>query len=170
MKTYTRDMVRRAADHMVTNTNDSGSGALRQAIVDAGAGETITFDLTYPATITLTTGELDIDENLTIIGPGADQLAIDGNNASRVFHIDFCDCTVEISGLTIEHGLASDGDNGFVSDGDKGGGIYSRMVYLTLAVSPSAATPHTTVAAGGCSTRSALGTLLRGCRTGASRH
>jgi hypothetical protein len=46
----------RAADQVVINTNDSGAGSLRQAIADVGTGETITFNLTTPATITLTRG------------------------------------------------------------------------------------------------------------------
>ena len=43
-----------AATIIVTNTNDSGSGSLRQAIADAANGDTINFSLTYPAT-TVTT-------------------------------------------------------------------------------------------------------------------
>ena len=35
--------------------------------------------------ITLTSGELYIGRNLTITGPGASELAISGNHASRVF-------------------------------------------------------------------------------------
>src|SRR5262245_39086215 len=56
---------------IVTDTNDNGPGTLRQALVDAQDGDTIQFD---PAligqTITLTTGELLIDKNITISGPG----------------------------------------------------------------------------------------------------
>src|SRR5690606_27888979 len=54
----------------VTNTNDSGPGSLRQAIADAGFGDTIIFDLPLPATITLTSGQLVVSNNLTIEGPG----------------------------------------------------------------------------------------------------
>ena len=45
-----------SATSTVTNTNDSGAGSLRQALADANDGDTIDFNLTYPATITLTTG------------------------------------------------------------------------------------------------------------------
>ncbi len=62
----------------VTNTNDAGSGSLRQAIIDASSGETIKFSVT--GTIRLTSGQLTIDKNLTINGPGANLLTISGNN------------------------------------------------------------------------------------------
>ncbi|HEX3585091.1 MAG TPA: choice-of-anchor Q domain-containing protein, partial [Candidatus Angelobacter sp.] len=54
---------------VVTNTNDSGPGSLRQALVDANDGDTI--DATgISGTITLTSGELLVAKSLTINGPG----------------------------------------------------------------------------------------------------
>ena len=72
----------RAATITVTNTNDSGPGSLRQALVDANDGDTINFAVT--GSITLTSGGLAIDKNLTISGPGANQLSIDGNQTGGV--------------------------------------------------------------------------------------
>ena len=46
-----------AATITVTNTNDSGAGSLRQAILDAAPGSTIDFDpsvFATPQTLTLT--------------------------------------------------------------------------------------------------------------------
>ncbi len=58
-----------AATITVTTTADAGADSLRQAVIDATAGDTIVFGFaTYPATITLTTGEIDINKNLTITG------------------------------------------------------------------------------------------------------
>jgi hypothetical protein len=125
----------RAATFTVTNTNDSGAGSLRQAIMDANVNNQddvinfapALFDL--PQTITLTTGEILIDrdnssgetKSVTVNGPGADKLTISGNNNSRIFRI-------------IRHGRAiirnlkiSDGNgmsNGFVPyTNSTGGGI-----------------------------------------------
>jgi hypothetical protein len=72
-----------AATITVTNTNDSGPGSLRQALMIANDGDTINFGVT--GTITLTSGGLPINKNITILGPGADQLSIDGNQAVVVF-------------------------------------------------------------------------------------
>lgn len=61
-----------------------------------------------------------INQNLTINGPGADKLTIDGNNLYRGFQVD--GGSVSISGLTIANGKAvgSNGTNG--EDGVAGGG------------------------------------------------
>jgi hypothetical protein len=109
---------------VVTTSADSGAGSLRQAIADACAGSTITFDMTpghVTSPITLTSGELLINKNLTINGPGASALIISGNNASRVFRIQSGNVT--ISGLAIA--------NGKVTGGNSGGGVLNNGT-LTL--------------------------------------
>jgi hypothetical protein len=74
----------------------------------------------------LTSGELPVIRSITISGPGAENLAINGNNHSRVFHIT-SGRTVTISGLTITNGHAS----GNFPD-DSGGGIYNDHARLTV--------------------------------------
>src|SRR6266496_2108647 len=93
-----------AATITVTNTNDSGAGSLRQALAAANDGDTITFAVS--GTIGLTSGELLVDKSITISGPGAESLAVDGNAMSRVFHIG-SGKNVTISGLTITNGFTS---------------------------------------------------------------
>lgn len=106
----------------VTNTNDSGLGSLRQALIDANDGDTIDFAVT--GTIGLTSGELLVDKSITISGPGADNLIINANATSRVFYMG-SGRTVTLSGLTITNG------NVAVIQ-DNGGGIYNDHATLTL--------------------------------------
>ena len=87
---------------VVTNTNDSGPGSLRDALAVANDGDTI--DATgVSGTILLTSGELQINHNVTINGPGAGNLAVNGNATSRVFE-NFAS-NVTISGFTVTNGL-----------------------------------------------------------------
>src|SRR5437660_7666291 len=107
-----------ATNPIVTTSADSGPGSLRKAIQDACVGGTITFDMTpghVTSPITLTTGELVIDKNLTIQGPTTASLTISGNNNSRVFNVQTGNSLV-MSNLTITGGKIT---------GDNGGGIFS---------------------------------------------
>jgi hypothetical protein len=121
--------------YTVHNTNDSGTGSLRQAIIDANTtsgADTINFDSTVfnvPQTITLTSGELAVTDDLTIQGPGANLLTVSGNNASRVFQIDG-GVTAEIDGLTITKGNTSGGPG--AGNVGFGGGIDDQGASLTL--------------------------------------
>src|SRR6476646_3821538 len=113
-----------AATITVTNTNDSGTGSLRQALADAVDGDTINFNSSLNGqTITLTSGELLVDKSVTISGPGANTLAVDANHTSRVFYIA-SGTDVTISGLTITNGSAP--------SPQFGGGIYNDHATLTL--------------------------------------
>jgi hypothetical protein len=121
-------LVGHAATITVTSTADSGPNTLRNALASANAGDTIVFNLPYPATITLAS-ELAITKNLTINGPGAGKLAISGNSTTRVFRVgsddeEVADVNVTIRGLTILHGHPS----GVSSGGaiySTGGAIYN---------------------------------------------
>ena len=82
-------------------------GAIAVANAEAGGGDTIQFAPTLSGTITLSAGELAINKNMTITGPGAVTLAVSGNNASRVFNIGTTFVsTVGISGPTLTNGRA----------------------------------------------------------------
>ena len=72
---------------VVSSTADSGPGSLRDAITNAMPGDTITFAPTLNGSTIKLTSELVITKPLTIMGPGANQLTIDAQLNSRVFHI-----------------------------------------------------------------------------------
>lgn len=115
----------RANNFTVTNLDDSGDGSLRQAILDANANpgaDTIVFQDELSGTITLTSGELLITDDVTINGPGIFSIIVSGNNSSRVFEVGSA-VTVTISGLTISNG-------GITTD--NGAGIKNSGVKLTL--------------------------------------
>ena len=97
----------------VTNTNDSGSGSLRAALAAANDGDTIDAS-GVSGTILLTSAELQVTHNVTINGPGAATLAVDGNATFRVF--DNFASNVTISGLTITNGLGNASGGGGISN------------------------------------------------------
>lgn len=59
----------------VTNTADTGAGSLRQTILDAPAGSTITFAPGVAGTVQMT-GKITIDKNVTIVGPGSSKFIL----------------------------------------------------------------------------------------------
>jgi hypothetical protein len=74
--------------NIVTNTNDSGPGSLRNVISCMPSGATVAFaPALMDQTITLTSGEILINKNLTIAGMGMSHLTVSGNMTSRVFHL-----------------------------------------------------------------------------------
>ncbi|MEY2407543.1 MAG: large repetitive protein [Verrucomicrobiota bacterium] len=93
----------------VLNTNDSGVGCLRWAIANVCTNGTVNFHSSLSGqTIGLTTGDLAVNKDVSIVGLGVTRLAISGNGASRIFNIS-ADSVVNISGLTIRDGRAEDG-------------------------------------------------------------
>jgi hypothetical protein len=106
------------ATFTVTNLNNSGPGSLRQALADADApgADTIVFQPGLSGTITLA-GQLNVNDSVTITGPGAGVLTISGNNNSRIFEIDNgtnASIDVTISGLTLTRGNAGALDGGAI--------------------------------------------------------
>src|SRR5262245_49162422 len=112
----------------VLNLADSGADSLRSAIVAAETNpgpDVIDFAEGLQGTITLTSGQLNITDDLTIDGPGADALGVSGSHQSRVFSISG-GATVAIAGLTIADGRT-------VGPPRDGGGILNTGSTLSLA-------------------------------------
>ncbi|MBX7105660.1 MAG: right-handed parallel beta-helix repeat-containing protein [Gemmataceae bacterium] len=97
---------------VVTNSNDSGPGSLRQAVLDTNANpaaDSITFNLPGAATITLAS-PLAITDGVKVIGPGASMLTVSGNNLVRVFDVNAATpVLVAFSGITVSKGFAGTG-------------------------------------------------------------
>src|SRR5262249_54026967 len=104
----------------VTNTHDSGPGSLRHALPVAINGETINAT-SVSGTILLKSGPLQITHNVHIHGPGAGNLAVNGNATVTVFENVAPDVT--ISGFTITNGKGgSAGGGGILNLGGQGQG------------------------------------------------
>jgi hypothetical protein len=92
----------------VTTLADSGAGSLRDNLTHAGNGELVAFAHGVYGVITLTSGELQLPNGVTLFGPGANVLSVSGNNASRVFEVA-AGSTARLEGLTVTAGNASQG-------------------------------------------------------------
>lgn len=90
-----------------------GDCSLRDAVATAANGDTITFSVN--GTLTLTLGEIVINKDLTISGPGISRLTVDANQASRHFNISSSK-VVMLSGMTLTNGYTT---------GFSGGSIYN---------------------------------------------
>ena len=124
-----------AATFNVTNTNDSGAGSLRQAILDANAlGGTNVVSFTVGGTVTLASELPVITSAMTISGNGNNP-TVSGNNAFRVFFIDAPGgAAVNIASLTIANGYAKGGNGGGGGGGGlgAGGGVFAKSGAVTL--------------------------------------
>src|SRR5262249_32007328 len=114
---------------LVTTSDDSGPGSLRQVAGVLQGGGTVTFaaDLSGQ-TITLTSGEIAITNNLTIDASALPNgIIIDGNHSSRIFKIGGGTVTLNTLVLT----------NGYTTNGNWGGAILNAgtlaLNYCTLA-------------------------------------
>lgn len=139
-----------AATYTVTTNADSGAGSLREAIATAngtvGVPDVITFSpALIGSTITLTSGDLEITDELAIQGPGAASLTISGNDNDRVFYVSGAAGAVTVSGVTLTDGSAPTG-GGILSFSDltitdatitgnfatRGGGVAVEGASLTM--------------------------------------
>ncbi len=104
-----------AAPLIVTNTNDSGAGSLRQTIADASSGSTITFDPSLSGATIRLASELTLSKNVNIDGSAlASKITLsgdtDGNGVGNVgvIYITF-DVIVGLNSLIITKGYTTSG-------------------------------------------------------------
>ena len=106
-----------ASTFSVTNTNDSGAGSLRQAIIDANAnaGADVINATGVSGTITMLSAFPVITGDLTINGSGQSSFVIDGDGQFRPFYVGTTGVALTLSNLTIKHGYNADGTGGIRS-------------------------------------------------------
>ena len=93
------------ATYTVTDLGDSGPGTLREAVTlaNGNAGQdTIVLPV---GTIILTSGDLDVTEDLIVQGAGEALSIIDGNGNSRIFAVLPPNPDLELEDLTIQNGF-----------------------------------------------------------------
>lgn len=84
---------------------DSGPGSLRNAISISNNGDSIDFNVDG---VIILQSPLIVTKSLTIIGPGAKKLAIDGNNNTNIFiDNDYSLNQLKISGLELKNAVSS---------------------------------------------------------------
>jgi len=130
----------------VTSNADSGATTLRGLISSATAGDTITFNAGM--TITLSSGQLVINKNLTIDGDldndGSADVTLNANYKSRVLQVQAGN-TVTLDGLILTHGLVAgnggDAGSGLAAPNAFGGGIWNAgtLTILNTSVTANAA-------------------------------
>jgi hypothetical protein len=151
----------------VTTVTDNGAGSLRAAISSATAGDTIIFTNTLSgSTITLTSGELLLNSNLTIDASAlTNGICIDGNQNGRIFEVA-AGATILLDTLTLTNGYITGYGGGILTHGtltlnqcsvlgdyaDYGGGIFQDAG--TLVVSNSLVAGNQSIDCGGIYTYS----------------
>jgi len=138
--------------------DDNSSGSLRSIIAAASEGDTLDLGALTCSVVTLTQGAIPVMlDNLTVVGPGAGKLAIDGAGADRVF-VHYGYGTLTLGALTVRNGAnyvsgyhvaggACILSNGYVTlnrsvvsgcvasgEGAYGGGILARGVTLYTSI------------------------------------
>lgn len=84
--------------------DDGGNGTLRQLALNANSGDIIDLSGLACSTITLQSGQIIVTvADLTLQGPGAGRLTIDGNQSDRVI-LHAGQGTLHVNDLTLAHG------------------------------------------------------------------
>jgi subtilisin len=125
--------------YVVTNLNDSGAGSLRDVIANAGSGSTVTFQSGLTGTITLTSGEIVYTGSITITGPGARVISVNGNANSRIFNFKngATSNVVNLSGLTLTNAFTIYGGAAINING--GSATFDGLAILGNAAGPGTA-------------------------------
>ncbi|MCA9053827.1 MAG: hypothetical protein KDA75_08315, partial [Planctomycetaceae bacterium] len=95
------------ATFTVTSLSNGGAGSLRVAIVEANANaghDTIDFQGTASEGTILLLSEIDVTDDLTILGNGRHRTVIDAQQNSRIFDVSGAGTDLTLEGLTLRNG------------------------------------------------------------------
>ncbi len=115
---------------VVTNTNDSGEGSLRAAIIAANENpDHNVIDLRFiEGTIALASTLPALSSNMDIVGTDASPVTVSGENAHQVFFME--SGLVTLRSFTVANGRNT-GGNGGTGDGGGGGGAgFGGAIFL----------------------------------------
>jgi hypothetical protein len=172
-----------------TDLAGNNLGAAKASQIDStspfGTGDTIRFDpvMFAPAQqLILEDGQIELSSDVAIVGPGASELAVSGNDQTRVFQVD-APATVVISGLTVESGATTLADvsgggilnlgtltlvNTAVSGNSAGSGAGIGNVGGRLTLTDSTVSGNAAIAAGGIANYGGTLTLIDSAVSGNS--
>ena len=105
-----------AATFNVTNTNNSGPGSFRQAVLDANLApgpDKVSFGV--DGTIQLTGGLIIVAATLAIEGPGADRVTLSGNGTSGILQTQPT-TNLSLAGVTLAEGSNPSGGGGAINN------------------------------------------------------
>jgi hypothetical protein len=103
-------------DQTVTNLNDAGTGSLHSAVIAANeftSPTEILFQNGLQGTIPLRNGQLLVQSDMEILGPGPDKVTLDAQDRHRHFLVEQGD--VEIGGLKLSNGRSVGSSGGSIS-------------------------------------------------------
>ena len=103
-----QEQAARAATDAVSDSNNSGPGSLRSAVAGAASGDTVIFSVDCPSSSPITLDSaIEVNTDLTIDGPGAGQLVLDGVNLDTDHAVAAIsippNITATISGVSIDN-------------------------------------------------------------------
>lgn len=102
----------------VSSTADSGPGSLRRALGSVCLGGTVALDPSLAGqTISLTSGPLTLDKNVSIDGSAAPGAAVNGGGTDRVLIVN-AGVTASVKGLTLTNGYGFQLAGGVLNNGN----------------------------------------------------
>ncbi len=105
-----------AATLLVDSGGDTGAGTLRNQVAAASSGDTVRIS-PLVSTVTVTSADINLTQDIVIIGNGADLTTIDADGTHGIFFVNGAGITVRIEDLRMLEGIGSIALAGVVGGG-----------------------------------------------------